>query len=166
MFVVVLTGYDSPPAASGPQFTIPLRFHLLRTDQSIYIDTSAEEPQVRRWVERTNAVWRPARIRFEIEEVVTAAPRGVAGYDEYFQSLRSLKRERRAARREGREPPKRGNAYRWRDMLPLGDGIPHGIDVYVTSRVAGGAGMFLCSVPAVIVSATHMEKPRATALAT
>lgn len=173
--IVLSAGYDpilgaplnpSPSAATGQLYTIRLRFHLLRTDDSIYIDTSADEPLVKQWIERVNEVWQPARIRFEVENVMGATPRNVRGYDDYFPLLRDIKRERRAAKRGGRTPPKRGDQYRWSDMLPLGGQIPRGIDVYVSSRVAGGGGVFLCSTPAVVVSETHLRRrPHAAPLA-
>ena len=105
---------DSPV----PEYSISLRFHLLRTTESRFIDTSADEPLVREWVERANQVWRPAGIRFEIDRIIEATPRNVAGFDDSFQAIRESTRERRAARREGRKAPKRGGEFRWRDMLP------------------------------------------------
>ncbi len=60
-----------------PQLTVPVRVHLLHSEQEAAVNTTLTEADVARIFGRVNKIWAPAGIRFEVESTgVTHMPGG------------------------------------------------------------------------------------------
>jgi hypothetical protein len=125
---------------------------MMHSPEAEIVDTTIDRAGAQKLLDDVNAVWKQAKIKFEIEKVVDleASAAQAEAYQAIADEWDSNKKKRKELKR------KRGRIM-W-NTVPKGDRIAKGVDIFMHRHLLGLGGVWACPQRAVVYGERKANK--------
>lgn len=154
------TAPSSATPAPDEELVVAVRMHILRSADVEMLNSDMTEAEARDLVAGVNEAWKQARVRFELERVVTEQATHTAEYA-------AIASEAEGDRHKGKDDRdyKRRKIEARDATCPDDQRIPKGIDVYVHRSLVAAGGVFSCGKRAVLFAEYGSGRKKAKSVA-